>query len=49
MPYLVIGTAYDPEEKDDDALKTSWLAEDLDYEDAGRRKGFQKKLLFTPL
>ncbi len=44
---VVVGTAYDPSESDDDALKAKWLKEHPEYEDAGKRKGVQKKLIIT--
>ena len=44
---VIVGTAYDPSERDDEALKAKWLADHPDYEDAGKRKGVQKKLVVT--
>ena len=43
---VVIGTAYDPS-LEDDVLKARWLAEHPEYEDAGKRKGVQKKVMVT--
>jgi hypothetical protein len=41
---VIVGTAYDPSIADDEALKVRWLMKHSDYEDAGKRKGVQKKL-----
>lgn len=44
---VIVGTAYDPSEKDDDTLKAKWLQKHPEYEDAGKRKGVMKKLIIS--
>ena len=44
---VIVGTAYDPKVRDDDAVKAVWLKSHSDYEDAGKRQGVRKKIVVT--
>ena len=43
---VIVGTAYDPNERDD-SLKAKWLKDHPDYEDAVKQKGVRKKIEVT--
>ncbi len=43
---VIVGTAYDPA-VNDETLKAEWLKSHPDYEDAGKRRGVQKKVSIT--